>query len=234
MLALAVAAATATAATAYAERGSVSGQVELAPASQRGSPPERTLGFVPRAQNPLRPAEPYDPRPYLVVVLEGPAAARAERADPIEYPIEGATFVHPILPVQVDVRFEIVNRSKHSPRLFSAGDPDLLAGDPLNPGASREAKVSVPYRRFGLRDRDTAHIKGAVVAFPHRLFSRVDDAGRFEIAGVPAGTYTARIWYRHGWLDTRTAEVTVSEGGRARVDIEIPPRLEVSAPEHRD
>jgi hypothetical protein len=214
--------------TARADDGSVSGEVTLAPASQRGAPPARPLGFVPRAQNPLKPAEAYDPRPYLVVVLEGgPAGAARDR---VRYAIEGAAFSSPIWPVQAGVAFEIVNRSAHSPRLYAEGAAEILAGEPINPRGTRNATVSTPYRAFAIRDRESAHLEGAVVAFPHPHFSLVDGEGRFEMTGIPAGTYTARIWYRSGWLKIRPEQVTVPAGGRARVQIAIPPRLEIDVP----
>jgi hypothetical protein len=220
------------AAPAHADAGIVAGEVTLAPDTQRGTPPVRNLGFVPRAQNPLKPIEAYDPRPYLVVVLEGgPGGGRAGR---IEYAIEGAALSGPVLPVQAGVPFEIVNRSAHSPRLFAVGAAEGLAGEPLNPRGTQSATVAEPYRPLRIRDRQSAHLEATVVAFPHPYFSRVSSDGRFEIEGVPAGTYTARIWYRDGWLTTRTERVTVSAGGRARVQVAIPPRLEVTAPNAGD
>ena len=228
-IALALAASTAIAAPARADRGDVSGELTLAPASQRGAPPVRDLGFVPRAQNPLKPVEPYDPRPYLVVVLEG--GAGSDRADRLSYAIEGATFAAPVLPVQAGVPFEIANRSGHAPRLYVEGAPEVLAGEPLNPRGSLGATVPTPYRAFAIRDRESAHIEAAVVAFPHPYFSRVDDDGRFQIEGVPVGTYSARLWYRDGWLDIQPERVTVRSDGRARVQLAIPPRLEVTVPD---
>jgi hypothetical protein len=228
-LALSFGSAMVVAAPARADVGSVAGEVTLAPDSQRGAPPVQTFGFVPRAQNPLKPVRSYDPRPYLVVVLEGgPSGGRADR---LEYAIEGSAFSGPVLPVQAGVPFEIVNRSAHSPRLYAqSGDADGLGGEPLNPRGTRSATISEVYRAISIRDRDSAHLEATVVAFPHPHFSRVDDDGRFQLDNVPEGTYTARVWYRDGWLNTRPEQVTVSSGGRARVQIAIPPRLEVSPP----
>jgi hypothetical protein len=216
------------AAPALAERGHVAGEVTLAPEAQRGVPPVRSEGFVARAQNPLKPVEAYDPRPYLVVVLEGgPAGGPSPR---IEYAIEGSSFTGPVLPVQAGVPFEITNRSAHSPRLFAVGAADVLAGEPLNPRGTQSATFSEAYRPIRIRDRDSAHLEATVVAFPHPYFSRVSSDGRFEVDEIPAGTYTARVWYRDGWLNTRPEQVTVSAGGQARVQIAIPPRLEVTTP----
>lgn len=217
---------------ALADGATLSGEVSLAPASQREPAPERNRGFVPRRPNAERPVTAYDPRPYMIVVLEGAAAeSGAGGASDIEYPIEGASFTAPIRPVVAGVSFSIANRSQHAPRLYAPGDLDLIPGDPINPGSSRDVTVSTPYQAFDVRDRDTAHIEGRLVAFPHPYFSRVSDAGNFRIEDVPEGRYSLRVWYRNGWLDIDPEPVTVDEAGRITTDIDIPPVLEITSPE---
>ena len=219
---------------AHADAGTVSGELTLAPATQRGAPPVRAEGFVPRAQNPLKSAEPYDPRPHIVVVLEGGPQAGGARGDRLRYAIDGAAFASPIMPVHAGEAFEIQNRGSHSPRLYAPGAPEILAGEPLNPRGTQSVTVEQPYRAYAIRDRESAHLEATIVAFPHRHFSPVSADGRFEISGVPAGSYEVRVGYRTGWLNTRAERVTVSEGGRPRVQIAIPPRLEVEPPQTDD
>jgi hypothetical protein len=226
----------AAAAVAHAGPGgaTVTGTVSLPPPSQRGAPPIESQGFVPRAKNPLKPVKAYNPLSSMVVVLEGGPVAADDRTPPgrpASYKIIGESFSRPVMPVQVGREIEIENRGRNSPRLFSPDQDDLLAGDPLNPRGIRSAKVARPYQAIRVRDRDSAHLQGILVAFPHPYFSRVDDAGRFEIAGVPAGTWRARIWYRNGWLDIKPKPVKVSGHGHVRVGLAVPPNLDVTVPD---
>ena len=76
-----------------------------------------------------------------------------------------------------------------------------------------------------------------IVAVDNPYFAITDDTGRFLIDGVPAGTYTARIW--HEFLGERTAEVTVSPGADATLDRDfrdlldekMPPDITTAPPE---
>lgn len=165
----------------------------------------------------------------MAVVLEG-APGGSGRAD-VEYPIAGASFASPLQPVQADVPFEIPNRSEHAPRLYAVGDPDLVPGDPINPGTSREATAESSYQRIAIRDRETGHIEGAVVAFPHPYFSAVEADGSFEIDNVPEGTYQLRVWYRDGWLDLEPKSVDVPDSGRVSAPVTVPAELNTVAPE---
>jgi plastocyanin len=64
-----------------------------------------------------------------------------------------------------------------------------------------------------------ANMRAWVLVFRHAFFAVTDEAGRYSIASVPAGTYTVRVWSEIG----RAAErrVTVTDGGTAEVDFRI-------------
>ena len=49
----------------------------------------------------------------------------------------------------------------------------------------------------------------------HPFFAVTDDAGGFEIKGLPAGTYTLEFW--HEQLGTQTQSVTVDAAAPAKV-----------------
>ena len=59
-----------------------------------------------------------------------------------------------------------------------------------------------------------------ILVLPNRRFARVGDDGRFTIAGVPAGTWTAFAFTRRAVRPAR-ARITVGAGGGATVRFEL-------------
>ncbi|HLU68630.1 MAG TPA: hypothetical protein VKZ63_20255 [Kofleriaceae bacterium] len=228
---LVAAIATAPAAARAAEDGgTVSGTVTLADPSKRDRWPERSEGFVPRARNALKPPRAFDPLPYIVVVLEGgtPAPEDTEApGQPVRYTIIGEAFEQPILPVVVGSIVEVKNGGARSPRLYVAGEDGLIPGDPVSPKAERKTRpIAEPNRAYVIRDRESAHLTGRVVAFPHRYFARVGPGGKFEIEGVAPGTWRVRVWYEDGWVDMPSQTIEVEARREARVkQIALPARL---------
>lgn len=55
---------------------------------------------------------------------------------------------------------------------------------------------------------------------PHPFHAVTDARGRFRIEGVPAGSYTLKLW--HEELGSREVEVEVAAGEVATVDVEYP------------
>ena len=56
--------------------------------------------------------------------------------------------------------------------------------------------------------------------FDHPYFAVTGPDGRFEIDGLPAGSYTLAAW--HEKLGRRTVQVTVPDDGAAQVALEYP------------
>lgn len=192
--------------------GDVKGQVEFEP-RKLGSPPERNQGFIERIENPLRPIRSFDPRPYMVVVLDdGPVDEAASQAPsaPVGYALVGESFDPLLLPVVAGTRVELRNRGPRQVVLFTPDDPDLLDSVTLKPKAFHEITMAKPGETVLIRSQDSVHLSGRVVAFPHRYFATVDERGRFEIKGVPEGTWKARVWYRDGWLEGVESTVEVA------------------------
>jgi hypothetical protein len=214
-----------------AQAGEVAGTIEFKP-NRLGKPPERNQGFLPRIENPLRPVKRFDPLPWLVVVLEGGPVSDADRVpaeQAVVYELLGASFAVPILPVLVGAQVEIKNRSHDTPTLMTPDAPGVLDGVSLAPRGVHAFRVNEPQKPIVIRAQGSPHLQGVVVAFPHRYFARVDERGGFEIRDVPPGEWTARVWYRDGWLEGVSQRVQVGPK-RVVVTVEVSPVLKVVAP----
>ena len=219
---------------ARAQTGPVKGTVKLPDPSLRGDPPERNRGFLPRMSNPIIAPLKYDPLPWLVVVLEPRGELDEEQRQPPKVPatyrLVGEAFASPLFAVAAGGEVSIRNDSRHPRQLYSPTDGDLLAGDTINPKGDRIAKIATPYRVIEIRDKESPHLVGRIVAFPLRYTSLVAADGSFEIADVPAGKWEVRLWYRDGWLAHKRQTVTVAGRRGARVQIALPAVLEVERP----
>lgn len=60
-----------------------------------------------------------------------------------------------------------------------------------------------------------------IVVTGHPYYAKTDDSGNYQLTDVPAGTYTLEFWQQT--LGTKTAEVTVTAGGTAEVNMEFAP-----------
>ena len=211
--------------------GTVTGTIALADPAKRGEPPIKSSGFVRRARNALKAPRPFDPLPHVVVVLDGGTAAPEDTEPPPQtprYTIIGESFDVPILPVVAGSAVEIKNNGKGSPRLYSPDRSDLVPGDPVSPKGERKTKkrdkAGVSYE---IRDRESAHLTGRIAVFPHRYFARVKPDGKFEIKGVPPGTWKIKVWYVDGWVEmpAETVEVVAKKEAKIKQPIALPARL---------
>jgi hypothetical protein len=205
-----------------ARAGTVVGKLELPPAPERG--PVIARGFVDRVENPLADIKKPNLAPYLVVALEAAegSGARPDTAPAqVNWDVVGESFVRPVVAVPVGAEVVIKNQTKVARTLSAAEDPRLITG-PLNPTGSRSFRATQP-AIYTVGDKDAPHLRGklVVVATPH--VATVDDAGRFEIADVPDGSYKLRVFYYDPLAEARgkpsdwlfTTDVTVGSKGRS-------------------
>ena len=84
---------------------------------------------------------------------------------------------------------------------------------------------SVTFKRTGVVDvYCNIHPKMAarVLVVPNTFYTQTDEHGRFEITGIPAGTYTAVVW---NGSETRTeVEIRANKSTAATVELAPPPR----------
>jgi len=217
-----------------AENGSsVSGTVKLPLLKDRKASARRGQGFVPRAKNHLRPPNGSDPRSRIVIVLQGGPVDDSDRtARDTHYNIIGENFETDILPVVVGGRVSITNNGRNTPRLYSLLVPDVIPSDPINKTGDRKTKaIAEAHKEIDVRDHDSVHFLAHIVAFEHSYFSTVDSDGRFEIKGVPAGTWNVKIWHKGGWVNNvdETQIVVTSKKESKDNKIVLPIRLKTGS-----
>jgi hypothetical protein len=207
-------------APALAHADDVRGEIQFKP-DKLGAPPERNQGFVERIENPLRPVQSLDPRPYMVVVLEGGPVDDEAKKPPgaiQSYELRGESFEKPLFPVITGTRVKLVNRSARVRVLLTPNEPELVDSVSLNPRGEHEFKVEKAHQTIVVNAEDTNHLHGRVLGLADRYFALLDARGRFEISKVPEGTWKLRVWYRDGWLAGVEESVEVS---KKRTDVSL-------------
>jgi plastocyanin len=61
-----------------------------------------------------------------------------------------------------------------------------------------------------------SHMSAFILVFAHRFFSATNDDGRYELDGVPAGSYVVSVWHEAFARESRS--VVIPEGG-GQVDL---------------
>jgi plastocyanin len=64
-----------------------------------------------------------------------------------------------------------------------------------------------------------AHMSANILVFSHPFYAVSDDDGRYEIAGVPSGSYTLVVWSELGSAPAR--RITVADAGTVEADFQI-------------
>jgi len=211
--------------------GTVKGTISLGSANR--THPIGSQGFVKRKPNPIKELKKHDPRQNAVVVLVDGKVAEEDKAAPrhgASWKLIGESFEFPVMPIQAGTAIDIKNTGRNKPQLYSPDDPDLVDEEPISPGGVRSVRLAATHKAMRIRDRDSAHLEGLIVAFPHPYFSRVDASGNYQINGVPPGRWTVRIWYRDGWLKA-TKKVDVPAKRPVKVDtISLPHPISPKVP----
>jgi hypothetical protein len=207
--------------------GSVTGKLDLPP-----TPPERpaaaTRGFLDRVDNPLKELRAVNPTPNLVVVLEG-----GDKPSPVQqrvWDLLGDSFDHPLIAVPAGIEVVIKNSSPNAHTLVAAEDPNLITKGALNPPpGSKSFHVGAAGAVYHISDPGAPYLKGKIIVVaPNSYVASPDEAGKFELADVPEGTYKVRVYYagpegHAGWIEhTDDVPVTVPAKGKVDINPKIP------------
>ncbi len=200
--------------------GTVTGAVELPPRAARKKLPIRGTAFTDRIKGPLKEPRAFDPRPKMIVVLIGGPVAKQDAKPPnLEaiYRIIGESFATDVFPYVAGGKVKIKNDSKSARRLYAVGDEGAIDSAPVGKNGAPIEAPSEPYKSLEVRDRDSAHLSGTLVAMPHTYFAVPKRNGAYSIAGVPAGKWKVSIWYDGALVKLASSpSVTVISGKPAK------------------
>src|SRR5215470_8678179 len=216
--------------------GTVVGKLELPPGPERA--PVVAKGFLDRMENPLADIKKVNIAPYLIVALEGPARPDTAPAE-VTWDLVGESFARPVIGVPVGAEVVIKNQTKISRTISAAEDPKLIVG-PLNPTGTKSFRATQP-AVYTIGDKDAPHLRGKIVVVPTLHVATVDDAGRFEMADVPDGSYKLKVFYYDPAGEARgkpsdwalVTDVNVVARGRtnrAEITVKVPSLTTPAAP----
>lgn len=157
----------------------------------------------------------------FVVYLDGPIPTNALRqatapAVPRAKVIQkGAVFVPHVLPIQTGTAVEWPNLDDIFHNVFSYSDTK-----PFDLGLYKHPELkTVVFDKPGRVDVFCSIHKSMnciVLVLDTPFFTAADDRGRFEITGIPAGTYRFKAW--HERLPSQAREISIPENGIVRSD----------------
>ena len=142
-------------------------------------------------------------------------------AEPAEMDQKDLLFVPRILPILVGTTVNFLN---NDPVLHNVFTPDKI-GDRFNLGSYPMGEVrSHTFTKLGgaavILCNVHPEMEAYIVVLPTPYFAVTDKDGNYRIEGVPAGTYTLKVWHDR-WKFRPPQTVTVSETGKVTVDFEI-------------
>jgi hypothetical protein len=148
----------------------------------------------------------------LVPAFEGlkPGRARMDQ--------RGEQFSPRLLAITAGTVVEFPNNDRTFHNVFSLAktrDFDLGRYAPGRTGSVRFDKAGIVPIFCDIHSHMSAHI----LVFTHPYFAVTDEAGRYQIPNVPAGTYTLMVWSELGVAAPR--RVTVPDGGSIEADFQV-------------
>lgn len=156
--------------------------------------------------------------PLAVVYLEGKFALPTE-APVVRVEQKDLMFVPQLLAVPVGARVEFPNLDDTFHNIFSYSPTKRF-----DLGRYRAGETPVPAVTFDepglvvLRCDIHEHMRGVILVLATPYFAVTDEAGRFRLTGLPAGTYQLKAWLNSRTTLERTVELT----GESTLRVDLP------------
>jgi plastocyanin len=154
--------------------------------------------------------------PIAVVYLEG-SFARPAALPTAQMAQKDLGFVTPLLPVLVGTKVEFPNLDDTYHNIFSYSQPKRF-----DLGRYRPDEKPIPSQVFDEPGLVTLHcdihehMRGLILVLATPHFTKSDIAGRYRLAGLPAGRYTLKAWVNSKTTLERTVEL--KNGATLHVD----------------
>jgi plastocyanin len=161
---------------------------------------------------------PATPVANAVVLIEGPTTAAPSDAPHAVIDQRDDTFVPHVLAIPVGTTVDFLNSDPHIHNVVSNSRVK-----PFDLGMYLHGeKKSVTFDQPGvvpLRCNVHPKMEAYVVVHTNPYAAVTNEGGEYTITGIPAGSYTARVW--HERLAEKTGPVIVREDGVARLDMHL-------------
>jgi hypothetical protein len=138
--------------------------------------------------------------------------------------IEGCRFAPRVMAVASGTTINVLTRDRATltSRFYREGE-----GEPVEQIRTVDAGQVVPSEKIASKPgiveaRRSQHpwARAYIAVFDHPYFAVTDGQGRFTIDGLPAGTYTAKIWHERLTAPVEQ-RVVVAAGGSGRLDVAL-------------
>lgn len=199
--------------------GTVTGKLDFPPAEKRE--PAGVRGYLEPVDNAIIPVQPFNPAPFMLVVLEAQQPIDVAAPPRATYELRGESFSRPVIGVVKGQEVVIRNSSLGPRTLVAKEDATLIPKGTLNVTGTRSFRVAEAGKIYTIVDESLPYLRGVIVSVSSPYHATLDREGRFSFDDVPAGSYKARVFYRDHWLSAETS-VSVPSGPRAKTEVRIP------------